>query len=127
MKQKIPTIAGGLLAFAFVFFSLNFFIGFIKMPSPPADSPAAAFMGAMVGSGYLAFVKVLELIGGVLVAVPKTRNIGLLILGPIVINILAFHVFVSKGGLFEPPVILITLLSAFLLWSGRKSFAKLLN
>ncbi len=127
MNQKIPTIAGGLLGLAFIFFSLNFFCGFIKMPPPAEGSPAAAFMGAMYGSGYLAFVKVLELIGGVLVAIPKTRNIGLLILGPIVVNILAFHVFVSKGGLFEPPVILITVLSALLLWSGRKSFTKLLN
>ena len=127
MNKKIPMIAGGLLGLAFIFFSLNFFFHFVKIPSPPAGSPAAAFMGSMVGSGYLTFVKVLELIGGVLVAVPKTRNIGLLILGPIVVNILAFHVFVTKGGLFEPPVILITLLSAFLLWSGRKSFANLLN
>lgn len=125
--KKLSNIAGGLLGLAFIVFGLNFFLGFIDIPSPPKGSPSAAFMGAMYGSGYLTFVKVLEIIGGVLVAIPKTRNVGLLFLGPIVVNILAFHVFVTKGGLFEPPVVVITLLSAFLLWSSRKSFAKLLN
>ena len=127
MNNKITNIAGGLLGLAFLVFGLNFFLHFIKIPSPPEGSAAAAFMGAMYGSGDLTFVKVLEIIGGLLVAVPKTRNIGLLVLGPIVINILAFHAFVVKGGLFEPAVVVITLLTVFLLWSGRKAFANLLS
>jgi hypothetical protein len=85
-------------------------------------------MGAMFPTGYLTFVKVLEIFGGLLVALPRTRNIGLLVLGPIVVNILAFHIFLTKGaGLFEPPVIAIALLSAFVLFSERKAFAGLLK
>jgi hypothetical protein len=73
-------------------------------------------------------VKVLEIFGGLLVALPRTRNIGLLVLGPIVVNILAFHIYLTKGaGLFEPPVIAIALLSAFVLFSERKAFAGLLK
>jgi len=125
--KKISAIAGGLLGLVFVFFSLNYFFGFIKMPPPPEGSPAAAFMGAMYGSGYLTFVKVIELVGGVLVAIPKTRNVGLLFLGPVVVNIVAFQIFLARGGLLEPPVVAVVLLAALLLLSGRKSFAKLLN
>jgi putative oxidoreductase len=73
-------------------------------------------------------VKVFELIGGILVAIPRTRNFGLLVLGPIIINILAFHVFIAKGaGLFEPPLVLIVILAVFLLWSERKAFAQLIR
>jgi hypothetical protein len=73
-------------------------------------------------------VKVLEILGGVLVAIPKTRNIGLLVLGPIIVNIIAFHVFLTGGaGLADPVVILITALPLFLLWTARKSFAGLLR
>ena len=54
-------------------------------------------MIAFAPTGYLTFVKVLEVVGGILVALPRTRNFGLLILGPIIVNILAFHVFVMKG------------------------------
>ncbi len=124
-----PQIAASLLGLLFVVFGLNFFLKFIPMPAgPPEGSPPAMFMAALYPTGYLAFVKIFEILGGVLVAIPKTRNIGLLVLGPIVINILAFQVFLAKGaGLLDPPVILITVLPLFLLWAGRKKFLGLLD
>lgn len=71
-------------------------------PPPPEGTPPALFMGAFAPTGYLTFVKVIEVIGGVLVAIPFTRNLGLLVLGPIIVNILAFHAFITKGeGLFS--------------------------
>ena len=128
MKDKIPMVAGGALGLLFLIFGSNFFLKFIDMPSPPEGSPMAAFAGTMYATGYLAFVKVLEIIGGILVAIPKTRNLGLLILTPIIVNILAIHVYVTDGqGLFDPPVVLITLLCAFLIVSARKKIAQLLN
>ena len=82
----------------------------------------------MFPTGYLAFVKGLEILGGLLVAIPKTRNFGLLVLGPIIVNILAFHVFLTnRAGLLDPVLLLICALAAFMLWSGRKAFANLLN
>jgi hypothetical protein len=127
--KHAPTIAGGLLGLLFVVFGLNFFLKFIPMPpGPPEGSPPALFMAALFPTGYLAFVKVLEILGGVLVAIPKTRNLGLLVLGPIIVNIIAFHVFLTGGaGLADPVVILITALPLFLLWTARKSFATLLR
>jgi putative oxidoreductase len=122
-------IVGGLLGLLFIVFGLNFFLKFIPMPpGPPEGSPPALFFAALYPTGYLAFVKVLEVVGGILVAIPKTRNFGLLILGPIIINILAFHVFLTKGaGLADPVVLLISILPLFLLWTSRNSFKSLLN
>ena len=128
--KLLPTLAAGLLGLAFIIFGSNFFLNFIPMPADPspADAPHKLFMSAMFPTGYLAFVKVLEILGGLLVALPKTRNIGLLILGPIIVNILAFHVFLTKGaGLTNPPVVAIAVLSAFVLFSERKAFAGLLK
>jgi len=128
--KLLPTLAAGLLGLAFIIFGSNFFLNFIPMPADPspADAPHKLFMAAMFPTGYLAFVKVLEILGGLLVALPKTRNIGLLILGPIIVNILAFHIFLTKGaGLTNPPVVAIVLLSAFVLFSERKAFAGLLK
>ena len=94
----------------------------------PAGSPAAIYFSTMGPSGYMAFVKVLEIIGGLLVAFPRTRSWGLLVLGPIIINILAFHLFINKGAtLIDPVNILISALALFLLWSERKTFAGLLR
>ncbi|MBL9113680.1 MAG: hypothetical protein JNJ83_01640 [Verrucomicrobiaceae bacterium] len=124
------TIASALLGLAFITFGANFFLNFIPMPadSSPADAPHRLFMGAMFPTGYLAFVKVLEILGGLLVAIPKTRNVGLLVLGPIVVNILAFHTFLTKGaGLFEPPVMIIVALCVFLLFVERKAWLGLVR
>jgi len=109
-------IVGGLLGLLFIAFSLMVLLKLVPMPPPPEGTPVASFMAAFVPTGYLTFVKVFELIGGILVAIPKTRNFGLLVLGPIIINILAFHIFVMKGAeLFDPVVITICLFSLFLL------------
>jgi hypothetical protein len=49
------------------------------------------------------------------------------VLGPIIINIIAFHAFITKDILhFDPVLLVICLLAAFLLWSGRKAFAGLI-
>ena len=129
MKQA-PTIAAALLGLLFIVFGMNFFLHFIPMPNDPspADAPQKLFMAALFPTGYLAFVKVLEILGGLLVAVPKTRNIGLLALGPIIVNILAFHVFLTKGaGLMDPPILIIVALSSFVLWSERKAWFSLIK
>ncbi|MCB1242114.1 MAG: hypothetical protein AB7I98_12250 [Verrucomicrobiales bacterium] len=124
-----PSIAGGLLGLLFFAAGLMFLLNLIpEQPAPPEGSPTALFMGALVPTGYLTFVKVFEVLGGVLVAIPRTRNFGLLVLGPIILNILAFHLFITGGvGLFNPLLIVICLLALFLLWSGRKAFLGLLN
>jgi hypothetical protein len=124
--MKIAThIVAGLFGLMFLFGGFFFFFGTLP-PGPPEDSLPGKFMAAFGPTGYMAFVKVCEIIGGALVVVPKTRNLGLLILGPIVINILCFHAFVIKGG-FGGAHAFITVAALFLLWTERKAFAGLVN
>jgi putative oxidoreductase len=123
----IAAIAGALLGLLFLFAAAAFFFQLGEMPSPPEGSPMAAFFAAFGPTGYLTFVKVLEAVGGVLVALPWTRRLGLLILGPIIVNILAFHVFVTGGhGLFEPMILIMTALALVLVWCERAAFAPFL-
>ena len=126
--KYLPCIAGDILGLLFIMSAVVVLFDLVKAPPPPEGTPAALFMGAFAPTGYMTFVKVLELLGGILVAIPKTRNYGLLILGPILVNILAFHVFIMKGAmLLDPMLIVICLLALYLLWVGRKAFAGLLN
>ena len=104
----LPHIAAVILGLLFLMASATFFLGLAPEPEFPEGSPIALFMGAFGPTGYMAFVKVCELLGGVLVMVPKTRNYGLLVLGPIILNIVAFHMFITKGeGLLSPMLIII--------------------
>jgi putative oxidoreductase len=120
-------IVGGLLGFLFIAFSLMVLLGFAPKPQAPPGSSIESFMNAFIPTGWLTMVKICELVGGLLVAIPKTRNFGLLVLGPIILNILAFHILVAKGqGLVGIPLA-IACFALFLLWCERKAFAGLLH
>jgi len=124
----LPVIAGALLGLLFVFSAVVVLFGMVPMPELPPDTPVSHFMAAFGPTGYMTFIKVLELAGGILVAIPRTRNVGLLILGPIIVNILAYHAFVMAGeGLFSPMLLGIAALAAYLLWVERRSFAGLVQ
>lgn len=124
--KYLPNTAGVLLGLAFIASSATYFLNLAPMPPAPTGSPPDLWMRAMIPTGYMDFVKLMELFGGVLVAFPWTRNYGLLVLGPIIVNIIAFHYFIAAGeGLFSPAVIAISVLAGYLLWCGRMAFVRL--
>jgi hypothetical protein len=124
--KYLPTIAGILLGLLFLLASVPFLLGLV--PEQPMPEMAQKFMAVFGPTGYMKFVKVLELIGGVLVAIPKTRNLGLLVLGPIIVNILAFTVFIMNGvGLANPMIAAVVILPLYLLWVERRAFAGLVK
>lgn len=121
-------VAGILLGFVFVASGLVVLLNLAPAPPPfPEGSASAHFMAAFMKTGYMTFVKVLEVVGGVLVAIPRTRRAGLLVLGPILINILAYHLFVQGEGVFAPPLVVIVLITLFLTWTERTAFAVFLG
>ncbi|WP_052573887.1 hypothetical protein [Haloferula sp. BvORR071] len=128
--KYIPNIVGGLLGFLFVGSAIAFFMMKPGDMPPPANEEVKHFMAAFAPTGYMVFVKVFEILGGILVAIPKTRNFGLLALGPIILNILAFHAFVQKDILDPkslPMLAIMGLMALYLLFAGRKNFAALKN
>ncbi|MBX3465086.1 MAG: hypothetical protein KF830_18100 [Planctomycetes bacterium] len=128
MLRHLPTVAGVLLGLLFVATGLMVLLGLGPKPEPPpAGTPPAHFFAAFAPTGYLTFVKVCEVVGGLLVALPRTRCLGLLVLGPILVNILAFHVFVAADGVLQPQVLGPSLLAVFLLLVERRAFLGLLT
>lgn len=116
------TIAGILLGLLFIMSAVTVLFKLVDIPAPPAGTPVASFMAAFVPTGYMTFVKVIELLGGILVAIPKTRNLGLLCLGPVIVNILVFHQLVAGDGIFQIMLLAIVALSLFLLWVERRAW-----
>jgi uncharacterized membrane protein YphA (DoxX/SURF4 family) len=128
MKKYLPIIAGIVLGGLFVMASAMFFLKLGPKPDFPEGSPIAHYMAAFGPTGLMNFIKVFELTGGILVAIPLTRNFGLLILAPIIVNIIAFHIFITgPKDLLNPMLDVIIVCALYLLWVGRKQFAGLLN
>ncbi len=112
-------IIRNLLGLAFVVFGLNFFLGFLGNPKP--EGGAAQFMGAIAPSGFLAVVKVLEIVGGLALLSKRYAPFGLVILGPIVANILLYDLFLAKA--FNPVGFAVLVMEVFLIRAYRKNFA----
>jgi putative oxidoreductase len=123
--MKIATIiARILLGLVFVVFGLNVFFNFIPTPPPPKNE-AGAFMGALFSSGYLYAVKCFEIAGGLLLLIGRKVPLGLTLLGPVLVNILFYDIFLDHTGL--PIGIVVAALYLFLLWVYRAAFAGLLS
>ncbi len=128
MERVLALVAGLLFGGMFLFASVTVLFGLGPTPPPPpAGTPTAAFFAAFGPTGYLTFVKVLELLGGALVVIPRTRCLGLLVLGPILVNILAFHAFVAGDGITAPMLLGLAGLAVFLLWTERRAFGGLVR
>jgi putative oxidoreductase len=129
MKKYLPTIAGTLLGLCFLAASIPVLLNLVPFPKFPDGTPIAHFMAAFVPTGYVKFVKMFEFVGGVLVLVPRLRNIGLLLLGPVIVNIIAFTTLVDNPShlIVNPMLGIIIVCALFLLWNARQKFSGLLN
>jgi putative oxidoreductase len=109
IAKQIPAYLLGLL---FVVFGANHFFHFI--PMPPMTGDPAAYMGVMGPSGYMTFVKICEILFGVLLILPKTRALGFILIAPIAVNILLFEVCIAKQPGIGVALVIITAIGLYL-------------
>jgi len=123
-KMKILTIiVRSLLGLIFIVFGLNAFLHFISMPPP--QGLAADFMKALFMSQYFYVIAILQIAGGALCLLGRFVPLGLTLLGPVIVNILLFHIFLQPTGL--PLALVVSALALFLLWAYRRAFSPLLQ
>jgi uncharacterized membrane protein YphA (DoxX/SURF4 family) len=119
MKYVI-VIVRVLLGLLFVVFGLNGFLHFMG-PMPEMQGQAGAFITALASSGYIYVIALLQVLGGLcLLLGARFVPLGLTLLGPVIVNIVLFHVFLEPGGLVMSLVI--SALALFLLWIYRFKF-----
>jgi hypothetical protein len=108
----------------FVVFGLNIFFQFLPMPPPPSG-PAGDFAKALFVSHYIYVLGALQVLGGLLCLARRFVPLGLTLLGPVIVNILLFHLLLNRTGL--PLAIVVSVLAVILLWHHRASFAGLVK
>jgi putative oxidoreductase len=125
--KVVALICRILLGLIFVVFGLNGFFHFIPMgPMPPADSLVGRWTSVMMETGWMHHIAFFQVLGGVLVLIGGTAPLGLVILGPILVNILIFHT-VMMGGHGIGVGAFASLLEIILIWAYRANFAGILT
>lgn len=119
--KAVSLIARILLGLIFVVFGLNGFLHFL--PQPPMPDAAKSFFGGLAATGYmLPLLFAAQMLGGGLILLGMVP-LGLLILAPVIVNIIAFHVFLAPDGL--PLALVVAGLELFLAWAHREAYAAL--
>jgi len=122
LNALIPHAARILLGAIFTLFGLNGFLHFLQMPPPP---PAAgAFFGALMATGYMMpLIMSVQVLAGVLLLSRRLVPFALTLLAPVVVNIVAFHLFLAPQGL--PMALLVLGLGLYLAWTERDAYRPL--
>ena len=119
--MKIVTlIARLLLGLTLVVLGLNGFLNFLNMGPLPSGF-AGQFIIALAASHYLWVIAGLQVAGGVLLLVNRFVPLALVLLGPVIVNILLYHVFLNRSG--AQLAILVTILWFIVFYSHRQYFS----
>ena len=113
-------VPAAILAFLFLLGGLSFFLPLL--PVPPMTGNSLAFFNLLGTTGYMAVVKILEIIGGALIILPTKRALATVILAPISVNIFLFEIFMI--GTPEISILLIALIG-LVVYQEKKKFLAL--
>ena len=98
-------IARCLLGLIFFVFGLNGFLHVI--PMMPMPQAAVSFYATLIAVHLMPIISALQVITGLLLLVNRYVPLALVVLGPIIVNIILFHILLAPTGLPLPIVVTI--------------------
>jgi hypothetical protein len=116
------TIARLLLGLMFFVFGLNDFLNFIPMGPMPTGHPGE-FFAVMFATHYIYAIGVVMAVSGILLLANRFVALGLTLLGPVLVNILLFHLFMQPKSIGMG--LIATLLWLLVAWQHKAAFAGL--
>ena len=118
----VALIARILLGLVFFVFGVATLLKLMPMQTMPGV--AGVFVGVLISTKYIYVIKCIEALGGALLLLNRYVALGLVLLGPIIVNIFLFHALMAPSGL--PMAIVLVLLWGILFWTRKASFAGVL-
>jgi len=124
MKSYLSATARILFGIVFFVFGLNVFLDFL--PMPPMQGRAGEFVAGLAASGYVfPLMGAIETLAGAALLIGRFVPLALTVLAPVVVNVLATHLFLAPSGI--PHALALLALELYLVWSYRAAFEPLLR
>ena len=126
VTRRLPGVARFAMGALFLMCGLDGFLHFLPQPTDPAPEGAMALGVAFMKSGYLMqLISGTEAIAGALLVSNRFVALGLVLLAPVLVNILAFHLFLAPAGLGL--ALVLVSVELVLAWNYRSAYRPLLT
>ena len=100
VTRYLPAVARVVMGLPFFIVGLNGLLNFLPQPTAPMPEGAAAFLGALVKTGYmLPLISTTQLIVGALLLSNRFVPLALALIAPFFVNSILFHTFLEHSGL----------------------------
>lgn len=110
MKNKILFVVSLLFGLMFINAGLNKLLNYMPIPEDLPQEVMVMFEAMTKITWLMPLIAVFEIIGGILIIVPRLRALGALVLTPIMVGIVAHHI--ALGDLNPLPFAM----AAILIW-----------
>ena len=125
MNSKVTMVLRIILGLALLVFGLNKFLWFLPQPESLPEG-AANFMGALTGTGYMIkLIGTVEVVSGLLLLINKWVPFALVLLAPVVVNIIFYHLKFDPATIGPGALIaIIEIILIYTNWDKLKSLFK---
>ena len=124
MNSKVTMVLRIILGLILIIFGANKFAGF--MPAPELPEAAGNFMGTLAKTGYMfPLIGAVEVIVGLLLILKKWVPFALILLAPVAVNMVLFHLKLAPGGIGAAAVV--TILNIILIYANWDKFKPLFD
>jgi uncharacterized membrane protein YphA (DoxX/SURF4 family) len=120
MKSKILFVFSALFGLMFINAGLNKFLNYMPMPEKMPEKLQKTFNAFMQIGWLMPLVGIVEIIGGILFIIPKTRALGAIIVLPVMAGILLINTVTEPSGL--PIALVLMAINTWVILENRNKY-----
>ncbi len=120
MKKTILFIVSLLFGLMFINAGLNKFLNYMPMPKDMPQSMTDLMTAVMQIKWLMPLVGVAEIVGGILVIIPKFRALGAIIIFPVMVGILLTNIVNAPSGI--PLAVILLVINLWIIIENREKY-----
>ena len=125
MKQKIIFVVSLLFGLMFLNAGLNKFFNYMPMPEDIPENLLKVMQAFMDIGWLLPLTGLVEIVGGILFMIPKTRAFGAVVIFPIMVGIVLTNTVNDTSGM--PIALVLFAINLWVLFENREKYRPMLN
>ena len=125
IKTKVLFVLALLFSLLFINAGLDKFFHYMPMPKDMPEKTVKAFAAFMEIGWIMPLVGAAELIGGLLIILPRTRALGALIILPVMVGIVLTNIVQDTSGL--PIALILSGILTWILFENREKYLPLVK